>query len=86
MRWARRAARIEEPRSAYKFLVSTPEEKRSLGRNRNRCEDNIRTDFREIIWENVHWTYDSKLELAAGSCEHGNKASGSIKGGGLLDL
>jgi hypothetical protein len=32
-------------------LVGNPEGKRPLGRPRRRCEDNIKIDFREIVWE-----------------------------------
>jgi hypothetical protein len=34
-------------------LIEKPEEKRSLGRPRNRLEDN--TEMKEIRWENVDW-------------------------------
>ena len=38
-------ARMEEGRSAFKILTSTPTGKRSLGRPRHRWEDNIRMDL-----------------------------------------
>jgi hypothetical protein len=44
-------------RNAYKILLGKPEGKRSLGRHRHRCEDNIRIDLREIVWENVDWMH-----------------------------
>ena len=39
---------MEEGRSAFKILTSTPEGKRPLGRPRLRWEDNIRMDPKEI--------------------------------------
>ena len=39
---------VEKGRSAFKILASKPIEKRSLGRPRRRCEDNIRMDLKEI--------------------------------------
>jgi len=44
-------------RSAYKILVMKSEGKRSFGRPRRRCEDNIRTDLIEIGWEGVDWVH-----------------------------
>jgi len=35
-------------------LVIKPEEKRPLGRPKNRWEDNIRMDLKEVIWEGVY--------------------------------
>jgi hypothetical protein len=40
---------------AKKFLPSTPERKRSLGRPRRRWEDRIRMDLREIGLGGVDW-------------------------------
>jgi hypothetical protein len=37
-----------EIRNSYNILVGKLEGKRTLGRRRNRWEDNIRIDFREI--------------------------------------
>jgi hypothetical protein len=48
-----RVADMGEARIAYKILVGKPEWKRSLGRPRSRCEDNIRMDLRELGWEDV---------------------------------
>jgi hypothetical protein len=50
-----------------------PEGKRSLKRPRNRWEDNIRIDLREIGWEGVDW-----LHLAENDVD-------SIQGGEFLD-
>jgi hypothetical protein len=39
------------------FLVGKPEGKRALGRPRERWENNVKTDLREIGWEGVYWMY-----------------------------
>jgi hypothetical protein len=44
-----------ETRSAYKILVGKPEWKRPLERPRQKWEDNIRMDLREIGWDGVDW-------------------------------
>ena len=41
-------AGMEETRSAFKMLTSTPAGKRPLGRPGRRWEDNIRMDLKEI--------------------------------------
>ena len=48
MRWVGHEARMEEGKSAFKILTSTPAGKRSLGRLRRRWEENIRKDLKEI--------------------------------------
>jgi hypothetical protein len=42
LRWVGHVARMEEGRSAFKFLTDTPTGKRPLGRLRRRWEENIR--------------------------------------------
>jgi hypothetical protein len=44
-------------RNACNILVGKPEGKRSCGRPRNRCEDNIRLDLREIRRKGVDWIH-----------------------------
>jgi hypothetical protein len=39
---------MTERRGAYRDLVGKPEEMRPLGRPRLKCEDNIKTDLREV--------------------------------------
>jgi hypothetical protein len=39
----------------YKVLVGTPKAKRPFRRPRNRREDEIRMDLREIGWGSVDW-------------------------------
>jgi hypothetical protein len=55
MRWTGHVARIGEKRNAYRILVGKPEGNRLLGRQRRRCVDNIKMDFREIEWDGVDW-------------------------------
>ena len=46
---------MEEGRSAFKILTSTPTGKRSLRRPRRRCEDNIRIDLKAICVNTRNW-------------------------------
>ena len=48
MRWAGHVARMGEEKGVYRVLVGKPERKRSLGRPRRRCEDNIKMDLQEV--------------------------------------
>ena len=45
LRWADRVARMEEKRSAHRDIVAKSLRKRSLGRPRLSCEDNIKNIF-----------------------------------------
>jgi len=47
---AGRVARMGERRVAYRVLVGKPEGKKSLGRPRCRCEDNIQMDLQKVGW------------------------------------
>jgi hypothetical protein len=49
MRWAGHVARMGETRNAYRILVEKPEERKTLGRTRRRCMDNIKMDLGEIV-------------------------------------
>jgi hypothetical protein len=53
IRWAMHVASIEAQRSIYKILTWNPEGKRTLGRLRRRCENNIKIDSKEAEWESV---------------------------------
>jgi len=44
-----------EKRGVYRVLVGKPEEKRSLGRTRRRCEDNIKLDLQEVECGGMNW-------------------------------
>jgi hypothetical protein len=46
-----------EIRNAYTIFTGKPEGKRPLVRPRRRCKDNIRTDLKEIGWEDVDWIH-----------------------------
>jgi hypothetical protein len=41
----------------YRVLLGKPEGKTPLERPRNRCEDGIKMDLREIGWEGVGWLH-----------------------------
>jgi hypothetical protein len=55
MRRAGHVAHMGEERKVYKVLVGKPEGKRPLGRPRQRWEDGIRMDLREIGLGGVDW-------------------------------
>jgi hypothetical protein len=57
MRWAGHVARMGEVRGAYNILVGRPEGRRTLGRPRRRWEDNIKTDLKEMGFEDVDWIH-----------------------------
>jgi hypothetical protein len=44
-----------EGRVVYRFMVRDPEGKRPLGRQRHRCEDNIKMDFQEVEFWCMDW-------------------------------
>jgi hypothetical protein len=44
-------------RNPYRISVRKPEGRRLFGRPRHRCEDNIRTDLKEIRWVVVDWIH-----------------------------
>jgi hypothetical protein len=50
-----------ESRGAHRVLVGKPERKRQLERPRRRCEDNNKTEFKEVGWRGggTYW-----IELA----------------------
>jgi hypothetical protein len=45
MRWTGHVARMGATRNAYRILVRNPERKRPLGRQRRRCENNIKMNL-----------------------------------------
>ncbi|KAJ4450634.1 hypothetical protein ANN_02063 [Periplaneta americana] len=55
LRWVGHVARMGEYRNAYGVLVGRPEGKRPLGRPRRRWEDNIKMDFREMVYDGRDW-------------------------------
>jgi hypothetical protein len=60
MRWVGHVAHMEEERNVYQVLMEKPEGKRPLGRPRNRWEDGIRMDPRDIGWGRVEWTQSAQ--------------------------
>jgi hypothetical protein len=44
-----------EKTNAYRILAGKPEGKRPLVRHRNRWEDNIKINLREIGWGGMDW-------------------------------
>ncbi|KAJ4450892.1 hypothetical protein ANN_02325 [Periplaneta americana] len=55
LRWVGHVARMGESRNAYNVLVGRPEGERPLGRSRPRWEDNIKTDLREVGYDDRDW-------------------------------
>ena len=55
LRWAGHVARIEEGRSAFKILTGTHAGERPLGRPRQRWEENLRMDLKEIGINTRNW-------------------------------
>jgi hypothetical protein len=53
MRWAWHVARMRAKLNAYRIMAGKPEGKRPIGRPRRRCEDNIKRDLREIVWDDM---------------------------------
>jgi len=52
---------MKEMRNAYNILVGKSKGKRPLGRpRRSRCEDNIKMDLREAMWEGVDWIHPAQ--------------------------
>jgi hypothetical protein len=46
---------MEEKRNAYRILMGKPEGKRSVGRTRRRCVNNIKIYLRETRWDGLDW-------------------------------
>jgi hypothetical protein len=46
MMWARHATRMGDMRNEYKILIRKPKRKRQLGKFRNACDNDIKTDLR----------------------------------------
>jgi hypothetical protein len=79
-------ARMGEGRGSYGFLIGRPECKRPLGRRKRRCDDNIKMDLREVEIDEANWIRLTQDSPVADFCEHGNKASGSIKKAGYCSM
>ena len=55
LRWAGHVARMEKGRNTFNILTGTLTEKRPLGRPKQRWEDNIRMDLKEIGINTRNW-------------------------------
>ena len=65
----------------YGVLVGKPVGKRPLGRPRRRWKDNIKMNLQEMGYGGMDWI---DVAQVVGTCECGNKTSGSIKYGNIL--
>jgi hypothetical protein len=54
-RWPGHVARVWEKRDACRVLVGKFKRKRPIGRPRHVWEGSIKTDLKEIGWEDVGW-------------------------------
>jgi hypothetical protein len=48
---------IPYQKNAQKISAGKPQGKRSLGKRKRRCEDNIKTDLTETVHEGVEWIH-----------------------------
>ena len=53
--WAGHVVRMEDGRNAFEFLTGKPTGNRPLGRSMHRCEDNMKTDIKEIGMNTRNW-------------------------------
>jgi hypothetical protein len=75
-----------EEKAASRLLEGNREEKMPLGRHRRRWEDKIKMDLQERGRDNTDWIRPARNKgQGAGSCEHANKPSSSLKFGVFLD-
>jgi hypothetical protein len=72
-------------RNAYSILVLKPRGKRPFVRTRCRWEDNIRMDYRKIVWEDVEGSTGSQWGPVVSPSEYGNEPSDCIKCREFLD-
>jgi hypothetical protein len=73
MKWAGHVAHMGEGRGIYRVLVGRHKGNRPPGRPRDRWEDNIKMDLREIGISGVNWV--SWLRIGSS----GNESLGSIR-------
>ena len=77
MRWVGQVAREGERTGAYRILAGKTEGKRSLGKLWRRGENNIEIQLKKIDGEVDRNVLAQKWDRS-GSCERGDKTSGSI--------
>jgi hypothetical protein len=49
-------------RYAYQILDRKPERSRPLGRPECRWKDDIKIDFKEIIWKVLYWVFLARIQ------------------------
>jgi hypothetical protein len=80
IRWTGHVAYMGKRRGVYRILMGQPERQRPLGRHTCRWEDNIKMDLQEVGCGGHGLDRSgSGWEQVVGTCECGNKPSGSIK-------
>jgi hypothetical protein len=57
---------MREKRYAHRILVGNPERKKPLGRPRNRSENNIRIDLKEIGWGGMYRLIWARIGISGG--------------------
>jgi len=62
MRWVGHVTGMGTMRNVNNIFVGKPGEKKQFGRSRNRWEDNIRMDLREIGCEVVDWIHVAQVK------------------------
>jgi hypothetical protein len=58
MRWLKHVSLTGDRKGVYRVLVRRPDGKRPLGRQRRRCEDDIKMDLQEAgceTWTGFFW-------------------------------
>lgn len=75
----------EEIRNTYKVLVENSEGNRPLGRPRHRQNNNIKINPRRTWCVYILESTDSQKDPMPGSCELGNKPTGSTGSREFLD-
>ena len=60
MRWVSHVAKVKEGRYTFKVLAGRPTGKRPLGRSRQRWEDNIRMNLKEIDINTRSWVNSAR--------------------------
>jgi hypothetical protein len=79
IRWAEHVAHIREGRSVSGVLVGKPKGKRQLERPRQRWEDNIKMDLKEVGIDVANWIQKVQDSPMTSFCEDRKESSGSIK-------
>jgi hypothetical protein len=82
--WAGHIAHMGEMRNAYKILIGNPQGKRPLGGSGNRWDLILKWILRNSVGWCGFGSSGSGQGPVAGSCEHGNEPSGSIKAWSFL--